>query len=148
MPNWLEMEVSARERIADADQWAANERLAKEARRTAREKRRDTASRARAGRTRRPVALVLARGEVLSVRVGRRGLSLACVAGRVWATSGGSADDIILAAGQVTTIANRGTVVIEALRTATIRVDYLRQPQTVFSPWSTRRARPGQVLSF
>ncbi len=65
--------------------------------------------------------LVLEKGELLSLRLSGRRLRVACVTGRLWATVDGSAEDHVLAPGEARTFHGRGTVVIQALRTATAR---------------------------
>ena len=91
--------------------------------------------------------IVLGRGELLSLKVGRRGLALTCVTGLVvWATTSRMSADIVLMPGEFASFPDRGTVVVEALRTATIRVESLRQPQTIFSSWWSALARPKIAL--
>ncbi len=46
-----------------------------------------------------------------------------CITGRLWVTAGGSAEDWLLAAGDQACFCGGGMVVIEALRTSTIRVE-------------------------
>ena len=67
--------------------------------------------------------LIMQRGEVLSIRVGRRPYRVACVAGRLWATMDGSSVDALLVAGESLVYRGRGKVVIQALRTATVRIE-------------------------
>ncbi len=142
MHNWVEFEYHCKERMADALRWAENERRVRAVRRRAGAHRRETARRARMGREPRPATLVLARGELLSLKVGRRGLVLTCVAGRTWATTNRVSADVVLLPGQTAEFMDRGTVVIEALRTATVRIDCLREPQAIFSLWPNALARP------
>jgi hypothetical protein len=66
---------------------------------------------------------VMERGEVLSIRVGRRPYRIACVAGRLWATMDGSTVDSVLVAGESLAYRGRGRVVIQALRTTTVRIE-------------------------
>ena len=146
MHSWLDFQYFGKAKIADALRWAERERLAEIGRQGARERRRETARRARLGRERRPAMLVLARGELLSLRVGRRGLALTCVAGRAWATTTRMSDDVVLLPGGFVAFPYRGTVVVEALRTTTIRIECLRQPQAVFSLWANAVARPRIAL--
>ena len=63
------------------------------------------------------------RGEVLSIRVGRRPYRIACIAGRLWTTMDGSMVDLVLVPGESLAYRGRGKVVVQALRTATIRVE-------------------------
>jgi hypothetical protein len=146
MHNWVEFEYHCRERIADTLRWADNERRVQAVRQAAQARRSEAARRARLGRERRPAMLVLARGELLSVKVGRGGLALTCVTGRTWATSNRLSADVILLPGQSAAFTDRGTVVIEALRTATIRIECQRQPQAIFSLWTNALARPRITL--
>jgi Protein of unknown function (DUF2917) len=67
--------------------------------------------------------LVMERGEVLSIRVGRRPYRIDCVAGRLWATMDGSTVDSVLLAGHHLVYRGTGRVVIQALRTATVRIE-------------------------
>ncbi len=146
MHNWVEFEYHSKERMADALRWAENERRVQAVRRRAGARRRETARRARMGREPRPATLVLGRGELLTLRVGRRGLVLTCVAGRIWATTNRVSADVVLLPGQTAEFADRGTVVIEALRTATIRIDCLRQAHAIFPLLPNALARPRIAL--
>ena len=74
-------------------------------------------------RVRTAATLILRQGEVLTLRLSGRPLRLACVAGRLWATTNRSAADHLLAPGEVRTFRGRGTVVVQALRIATARVE-------------------------
>jgi hypothetical protein len=67
--------------------------------------------------------LVLEMGEVISVRLSGRPFRVACVAGRLWATVDGDAEDHLLLPGEARTFRGRGTVVVQALRTTTALVD-------------------------
>ena len=66
---------------------------------------------------------VMERGAVLSIRVGRRPYRIACVAGKLWTTMDGSTVDTVLAAGESLAYRGKGKVVVQALRTATVRVE-------------------------
>jgi len=70
---------------------------------------------------------ILARGEVVSVD-SRRGCRIGCVAGCVWVTTAGRLADIMLAAGEEIRWSGRGRVVVEALRTATVRLELVSGP--------------------
>jgi len=74
-------------------------------------------------RVRTAATLILRQGEVLTLRLPGRPLRLACVAGRLWATTNRSAADHLLAPGEVRTFRGRGTVVVQALRIATARIE-------------------------
>jgi len=80
-----------------------------------------------------PSRYVLKRGELASLRPGGRACRISCVAGRLWVTAGGRREDYLLAPGEGVTLTGRGTIVIEAVRTATMRLEML----------TTARARSG-----
>ncbi len=84
----------------------------------------ETGLRAAAPRVPAAATLVLAKGEVVSLRASGRPLRVACVAGRLWATLDGSSQDHLLLPGQDKIFQGRGTVVIQALRTGTTRVEH------------------------
>ncbi len=67
--------------------------------------------------------LVLEKEEVLSLRLSGRPFRLACITGRLWATVDGSAQDHLLFPGQAREFRGRGKAVIQALRTATARIE-------------------------
>ncbi len=67
--------------------------------------------------------LVLARGELVSVRLGGRACRVSCVAGRIWVTADGRREDFVMAPGEEMTFTGRGRVVVEGLRTATARLE-------------------------
>jgi hypothetical protein len=129
MHNWFELYAYGRERAMELSQLAASIRTGREASRLqakAVEPARAapgpelfTAGRDAAARA----TLVMQRGEVLSIRVGRRPYRIACVAGRLWATMDGSSVDSVLVAGQSLDYRGRGKVVVQALRTTTIRIE-------------------------
>ncbi len=66
--------------------------------------------------------LVLARGELVSFRLMGRQCRVSCVAGRVWATASGRREDFVLVPGEQAVFAGRDMIVVEALRTATVRL--------------------------
>jgi hypothetical protein len=68
-------------------------------------------------------ALILKKGELLSLRLSGRWIRVTCVAGRLWATVDRSSKDHLLAPAEARTFRGRGTVVIQALRTATARIE-------------------------
>ncbi len=70
-----------------------------------------------------PSTLVLARGELASMRLGGRACRISCVAGRLCVTATGHRDDFVLAPGQEVRFAGGGEIVVEALRTATVRLE-------------------------
>ena len=71
--------------------------------------------------------VILRKGEVLSLHLSGRPFRVACVAGLLWATVDRSAADHALAPGGVQTFRGRGTVVIQALRTATAHIELIQE---------------------
>jgi len=69
-----------------------------------------------------PSTLVLARGELASLRPRGRACRITCVTGRLWVTARGRREDSLLAPGEEVIFTGRGRVVVEALRTATVRL--------------------------
>ncbi len=67
--------------------------------------------------------LVLARGEVMAVRVRGEACRVRCVTGRLWVTAEGGGTDHVLLPGDERTFPGSGKLVIQAMRTATVRVD-------------------------
>lgn len=67
--------------------------------------------------------LVLARGQLASFRIDGRACRISCVAGRLWVTETGQREDSVLTPGQKVTFTRRGRIVVEALRTATVRIE-------------------------
>ncbi len=57
------------------------------------------------------------------MRLGGRACRISCVAGRLWVTATGHRDDFVLAPGQEVRFAGGGEIVVEALRTATVRLE-------------------------
>jgi hypothetical protein len=70
-----------------------------------------------------PSTLVLARGELTLLRLRGRAGSISCVTGRLWVTASGRQEDSVLAPGEKVTFTGRGRIVVEALRTATARLE-------------------------
>ena len=70
-----------------------------------------------------PSTLVLARGELASVRLRGRKCRISCLAGKLWVTASGRREDPVLGPGEEATFTGRGTIVVEALRTATVRLE-------------------------
>ncbi|HUI72240.1 MAG TPA: DUF2917 domain-containing protein [Spirochaetia bacterium] len=70
-----------------------------------------------------PSTLVLARRELVSFQLGGEAYRIACVAGRLWVTETGSWKDSVLVPGDEATYTGRGKIVVEALRTSTVRVE-------------------------
>jgi len=61
-----------------------------------------------------PSTLVLARGEIASLRLRSKACRVSCVAGRLWVTMSKEHEEM--------TVTGRGTVAIETLRTGTLRI--------------------------
>jgi len=70
-----------------------------------------------------PSTLVLARGELASLRLRGRACHISCLTGRLWVTASGRREDSVLAPGEEVTFTGRGRIVVEALRTATVRLE-------------------------
>jgi len=70
-----------------------------------------------------PSTLVLARGELASLRLAGRAYRISCMTGRLWVTASGRREDSMLAPGEEVILRGRGTIVVEALRTATVRLE-------------------------
>jgi hypothetical protein len=130
MHNWFEMSAYARDRVSELTRLSESIRTAQGAlglRAKAAEPIRIapapepvTSGRDATGAR---ATFVMERGEVLSIRVGRRPYRIACIAGRLWTTMDGSTVDLVLAAGESLAYHGRGKVVVQALRTATVRVE-------------------------
>jgi hypothetical protein len=83
---------------------------------------------------------VLRRGEVISIRARRRSYRVSCVAGRLWTTIDERHTDVVLSAGESVTYRERGTIVVQALRTATVQIEC--PPQAVPSPRVSADSHP------
>jgi hypothetical protein len=110
MHNWLELHLVGRERVAEALRAAEEGRRGKAARKS--------------GSENRPATIILSRGEVLRLRLRRGNLRVTCRTGRVWVTTDRSREDSVLSTGEVVCYRDGGSVVIEALRTATLRLEF------------------------
>ena len=77
----------------------------------------------RNGLVKNPSTLVLARGELATLPLTGRACRVSCVAGKLWVTGDGSGEDVVLIPGEKLTSRARGRIVIEALRTATVRLE-------------------------
>jgi hypothetical protein len=133
MHNWYGMQAFGRERAAELTRLAESIRTAREAGR--RNRLQAKAIEPALAKVRHEffpterdmkharATFVIERGGVLSVHAGHRPYRIGCVAGRLWATIEGSTVDDVLVAGQTLTYHGRGRVVIQALRTATVRVE-------------------------
>ena len=80
------------------------------------------------------------RGALL--RLSDRLFRVACVAGRLWATVDHSPTDHMLASGESQTFRGRGTVVIQALRTATARIELIARVKGLAGRELRRGVRP------
>ncbi len=69
------------------------------------------------------VTLVLEAGELLSFRSRRRPHRLLCLDGKVWATEERCRVDHLLSPGEERGYSSSGKVVIQALRSSTVRID-------------------------
>jgi hypothetical protein len=67
--------------------------------------------------------MVLARGELATLPLSGRACRVSCVAGRLWVTANGRREDFVLTPGENVTSTGRGRIVVEALRTATVRLE-------------------------
>jgi hypothetical protein len=67
--------------------------------------------------------LVLARGELAALPLEGRACRISCVAGRLWVTATGHREDFVLSRGEQAEFMGPGRIVVEALRTATIRLE-------------------------
>jgi hypothetical protein len=74
-----------------------------------------------------PSTVVLTKGELAPLRIKGGACRVTCVTGRLWVTASGRAEDTVLTPGQAATFAGKGRIVIEALRTATVRLE-MRAP--------------------
>ncbi len=82
---------------------------------------------------RNPSTLVLARGELVSLLLRGRLCIVSCVTGTLWVTMGGHQEDCMLGPGQEVALGGRGRIVVEALRTATVRFE-LHSAERVKAP--------------
>ena len=67
--------------------------------------------------------LVLARGELASLRLSGRACRISCVTGTLWVTASRRREDSVLAPGEEVTFTRRCRIVVEALRLATVRLE-------------------------
>ena len=129
MRNWYEMYLYGREKAADLASLSQSLRLAAGSG-AARQGPAavGTIVRMERGRDaeRAAATFVLQRDDVISIRSRGRRYRVDCVTGRVWATIDGDRHDTLLGAGESMTDGKRGTIVIQALRTATVRIECLR----------------------
>jgi hypothetical protein len=75
------------------------------------------------GRTAPHAALILRRGEVMALRRGRQPTIVTCVTGRAWVTTGRDRKDYLLEPGMSLRVIDRGKLLVQALRTATIGLE-------------------------
>jgi hypothetical protein len=66
--------------------------------------------------------LVLCQGEVLGIVLGRGRVPVTCRTGRIWATVARDPADRVLEPGETVTVRGPGKLVLQALRTSTVRV--------------------------
>ena len=131
MRNWLELFIAGREKMAETIRLRETYRMTEGAAVTP------------SGRN--AATLVLARGELLSVRLRGRACRATCLTGRLWATASGRQEDSLLAPGESAAFKGRRKIVIEALRTATVRLDFPRPARVTLG--ARRQAVPSPSVS-
>jgi Protein of unknown function (DUF2917) len=82
-----------------------------------------------------PSTLILAKGELTSFRFNGAACRISCISGRLWVTASGRPEDLVLSPGEEVTFTAPGGIVVQALRTATLRLEIR----------SEARARPRSV---
>jgi hypothetical protein len=134
MRNWYEMYAFGHDKASGLADLARSIRMAREAK-TARQSRPAEPTLVRLDRgkdaQRAGATFVLQRNQVISIRTRRRAHLVSCVAGRVWATVDGDAEDSVLSAGEAMTYQQGGNIVVQALRTATVRIECPRAARVV-----------------
>ena len=80
---------------------------------------------------RKATTFTLAKGELVSFRSGMRPLRVTCLTGTLWATVGGDPTDYLVGPGESASFPPKGAVVIQALRTVSVRVEQARPPETL-----------------
>ena len=68
-------------------------------------------------------SLVLSRGEIASLQLRGRSCRVSCTDGILWVTASGRREDFVLTPGNAVTLAGRCKIVVEALRTARVRLE-------------------------
>ena len=81
-----------------------------------------------------PSTIVLAKGELAPLRTRGRACRVTCVSGRLWVTASGRAEDTVLSPGQTAVFTGKSRIVIEALRTATVRLEVRAAARPRISP--------------
>ena len=124
--NWYELNMVAKQVQKDLHRQADEARLVDAARKSRKEEKKHA-------RQARPAAattvvsarttFILQRNEVISIQVSRRPYRIACVTGRLWTTIDGSPVDAMLVAGETMRYCKSGKIVVQALRTATVRIE-------------------------
>jgi hypothetical protein len=126
MRNWYEMYAFGRDKASDLADLSRSIRAVRKTN-AARERPATAATVVRLDRgrdaERAGATFVLQRDQVISIRARRRTYRVDCVAGMLWATIDGSPADSVLTAGASMTYQERGSIVIQALRTATVRIE-------------------------
>jgi len=89
---------------------------------------------------------ILARGELASFRLKGRACLISCVAGRLWVTASGRREDSLLTAGNEVTFTGRGRIVVEALRTATVRLESFEAARLKSRPLLPLRRQPAGLF--
>jgi hypothetical protein len=91
-----------------------------------------------------PSTLVLARGELASLRLKGRVCRISCVTGRLWVTASGRKEDSVLAPGEEVTFTGRGKIVVEAFRAAAVRLEiHTAAPMNARAPFPPGRLPAG-----
>ena len=93
-----------------------------------------------------PSTFILARGELASRRLGSERWRVSAVAGRLWVTMSGRAEDWMLCAGDTLSFNGRGTIVVQALKTATVRLEEVALPRPAQGVPLPLAGKPGQIL--
>ncbi len=70
-----------------------------------------------------PSTLILAKGELTSFRFDGAACRISCISGRLWVTASGRPEDLVLSPGEEVTFTASGGIVVQALRTATVRLE-------------------------
>jgi hypothetical protein len=122
MHNWYEMYVLGREKTSDLARNSESTRVASGAHGSMAKSPEPSRVSQGAGSTA-ATTVVLQRHEVISIPARRRPYRVTCIAGRLWTTMDACPLDTVLLAGESVTYRDRGRIVIQAMRTATVRIE-------------------------
>jgi hypothetical protein len=146
MHNWYEMYVFGREKASGLASLSRSIRMARDGE-AARQSRPAESTVVRLDRgkdaDRASATFVLQRGEVIAIGAHRRLYRVSCVAGRVWTTIDGDTEDSVLGAGEAMTYRRGGRIVIQALRTATVRIECRSAARVVVASPMRPALQPG-----